>query len=121
MFNILVIISYSLLVFIDATWQQSKVIARDVRISKLKRIKITKQLTLFWRYQEYGEEFLATIEAIYFTLREFMATVSGSYDGEVDDLLFYYIFLYNKIQDKYQKEDIPFHRKQGWKRDREEK
>lgn len=36
-------------VFIDATWQQSKKIARDERLSGLKRVMITKQKTLFWR------------------------------------------------------------------------
>jgi len=89
-------------------------------------VKIDTYKTNFWRYQSVGDECLATIEAIYYFLREF--TVSwclflsilvystarvddeqttqakkneGKYEGEMDDMLYYYTYLYKVIQRAY--------------------
>jgi DTW domain-containing protein YfiP len=43
--------SLKYLVFIDATWNQAKSIAKDERIQSLKKLKITTQTTLFWRLE----------------------------------------------------------------------
>jgi len=73
-------------------------------------VKIDEQKTLFWRYQDVGEECLATIEAIYYFYKEFVTKQSGSYDGECDDLLYYYSFMYNLIQDRYKTQNKKFKR-----------
>ncbi|GET92687.1 hypothetical protein, conserved [Leishmania tarentolae] len=145
---------YKNVVFIDSTWQQSKAIARDERVSKFKHVRIKSQTSLFWRFQNNDPTYLATVEAIYYFLREYITQVntvkaqlehSGSisspspptehqiesndskaspsasneispktidgaassiettafYDGEVDDLLFYYINQYIGVQQRY--------------------
>ena len=109
--------------FVDSTWQQSKAISRDPRLAKAKHIKIKSQISLFWRFQDKDPSYLATIEAIYYFLREFITAqnkrkheaaaaggdgeskkqqlVSPLYRGEVDDLLFYYVNQYITIQSSY--------------------
>jgi hypothetical protein len=57
---------------------------------------------------------LATIEAIYFTLKEYITKVNKVYKNEFDDLLFFYIFNYNLIQDLYLKENKEFKKKDNY-------
>ena len=64
--------NYKNVVFVDATWQQSKGIARDERIKSFKQVRIRAQTSLFWRFQENDPSYLATVEAIYYFLREFI-------------------------------------------------
>ncbi|CAD2216879.1 DTW domain-containing protein [Angomonas deanei] len=111
---------YRHVVFIDSTWQQSKGIARDERVSRFKHVRIKSQTSLFWRFQNNDPSYLATVEAIYYLLREFVVQrnktqsetkdskdekeadeVKRYYHGEVDDLLFYYINQYIEIQERY--------------------
>jgi DTW domain-containing protein YfiP len=108
---------FKYVVFIDSTWQQSKSIFRDARLEKITRAKITAQKTKFWRYQQHGDEFLATIEAIYFFFREYSVelnkiknqTNEEIYNGEYDDLLFFYSFQYDVIQKHYKEHpDLKF-------------
>lgn len=106
--------SIKYLVFIDSTWHQSKSIASDERIKKMKKIKIPNQKTFFWRYQQYGEEYLATIEAIYFTLKEIHQYTKGSYSGEMDDMLYFYVFFYEMIQKEYQSTEKNFSHKENY-------
>ena len=90
-------------------------------------VKIDEQKTLFWRYQDVGEDCLATIEgksqpfflhpanltfslAIYYFYKEYVTKQLGSYDGQVDDLLYYYTFMYNLIQNKYKSQNKKFKR-----------
>ncbi|RNF20203.1 DTW domain-containing protein [Trypanosoma conorhini] len=96
--------------FIDSTWQQSKAIARDERVCRFKHVRIKSQTSLFWRFQNNDPTYLATVEAIYYFLREFIAnkrqrgTADATpplYRGEVDDLLFYYINQYVAVQQRY--------------------
>eukprot|EP01080_Neovahlkampfia_damariscottae_P009446 gene9446-1652_t len=102
------------LVFIDATWNQAKQIARDERIQSLRKLKITSQKTLFWRYQQLGDDHLATIEAIYYTLKEYQIFAKGEYNSEFDDLLFYYVYFYQLIQETYQDESKVYRHKDGY-------
>jgi hypothetical protein len=51
-----------------------------------------------------SENYLATIEAIYYLYREYAEAyeMDGKpYDGRYDNLLFYFKFFYNLIQHKY--------------------
>ena len=56
---------------------------------------IQPRKTLFWRHQKFGDEYLATIEAIYY----FMKDAFGGND--FDNLLYYFSFQYDLIQSKY--------------------
>nr|CCC93214.1 conserved hypothetical protein [Trypanosoma congolense IL3000] len=101
--------SYKTVIFIDGTWQQSKAVARDERFSKMQHVRIKTQVSLFWRFQNNDPTYLATVEAIYYFLREFICHRNmqrgGSqppfYNGEVDDLLFFYINQYIAVQQRY--------------------
>jgi len=92
----------------------------------LKHIKIKTEKTIFWRYQK-GEEdtSLSTIEALYFFFRDYETTLNckGSYDkytqngGMWDNLLYYYAFNFNLIQNCYKEgklKDQPFRRIPGY-------
>ncbi|CAJ1012098.1 putative DTW domain containing protein [Leishmania naiffi] len=67
---------YKNVVFIDSTWQQSKAIARDERVKKFKHVRIKSQTSLFWRFQNNDPTYLATVEAIYYFLREYITHVN---------------------------------------------
>ncbi|KAK2947457.1 putative DTW domain protein [Blattamonas nauphoetae] len=91
-------------VFIDSTWSQAKQICRDARIQSLTKVRIHDQKTLFWRTQTEAPEFLATIEAIYYFFKEyFEASHKQPYNGEFDNLMFFYAFNYEHIQDLFAK------------------
>ena len=94
------------LVFIDSTWQQSKSICRDENVRKIGRpVQLNEYRTLFWRYQNTGDErFLATIEAIYYLLRDLHIARGNKYVGQFDDILYYYVHQYAVIQERYRTE-----------------
>lgn len=70
----------------------------------MQRVTIAPRKTHFWRFQAVDDFHLATIEAIYYLYREYGQTYQAPYDGSYDNLLFYYKFFYNLIQNRYQKE-----------------
>ena len=78
-----------------------------------KHVKIQEHETLFWRYQDGGNDHLATIEAIYWFFRDFHSAYEPSieYDGRYDNLLFYFRHQYELIQNIYRQTGKPFHRK----------
>lgn len=86
-------------VFIDSTWSQTARILKDPRVSKLPRVSIDDRQTTFWRYQTgKPEQCLATIEAIYYFTVDYHTKVLGlPYEGQYDQLLFLYKFMYEKI------------------------
>eukprot|EP00033_Pygsuia_biforma_P004892 GCRY01005364.1.p1 GENE.GCRY01005364.1~~GCRY01005364.1.p1 ORF type:complete len:262 (+),score=23.22 GCRY01005364.1:66-851(+) len=104
---------YKHVVFVDSTWNKTYNILHSPQIERLKRVKIHSYETLFWRYQSYGREYLATIEAIYYFVREWQTRLTDEYNGEYDDLLFFFCYLYRLIQHRYSKQDFP--RIEGWK------
>jgi DTW domain-containing protein YfiP len=86
-------------VVIDCTWTQTFPIRTVPRIMPLTKVKLTNHKSLFWRFKRESCEFLSTIEAIYFFFKEYtMAANGGRYAGEVDNLLWYYVFQYENIQ-----------------------
>ncbi|KAK2960624.1 putative fibroblast growth factor 7 [Blattamonas nauphoetae] len=86
-------------VFIDSTWSQTKQICAHPRVQALTKVRIQNHRTHFWRVQDESPEFLATIEAIYYFYKEFHeATHGGKYDGEFDDLLYFFAYTYEHIQ-----------------------
>ena len=96
---------FTKIVFIDSTWNQCHKICQDERIQSLPQIMINSRQTLFWRYQSgKPKEYLSTIEAIYYLCVDFQRyVVQGPYDGEFDNLLFFFKFMYEKIHQLYSK------------------
>lgn len=79
------------------------------------------------RYQNFGEDYLATIEgifidliiiyfkkAIYYFYREYHLNITNSYEGQYDDLLYYYSFFYKLIQQEYNNSQKIFPRKENY-------
>ncbi|XP_050699840.1 tRNA-uridine aminocarboxypropyltransferase 1-like isoform X2 [Eriocheir sinensis] len=95
---------FSKVVFIDCTWNQTRRIYCDERVRGLRCVELNKHETLFWRYQRgKPKTYLATIEAIYYFLVEvYKATnTDTSYQGQYDNLLFFFKFMYEKIHSQY--------------------
>lgn len=53
------------LVVVDSTWQQTKQMFRDEKLKGLPCVKIRQHKTRFWRYQNKGDDHLATIEGVF--------------------------------------------------------
>lgn len=108
--------SFTRLVVIDGTWKQASKIARlSPQLKNVRKVTIAPRKTLFWRYQSLSDNYLATIEAIYYLYREYSEAfeMNGNpYDGRYDNLLFYFKFFYNMIQNKYRKENKPYTHRQ---------
>lgn len=97
-------------VFIDCAWNQSKTIVHDDRLKDLPRVEMKNYTTQFWRCQEgLPTSCLSTIEAIYYFVREFHEEVLGeTYLNDYDNLLFFFVYFYKKIREKYQgSKDLP--------------
>ncbi|KAG0344251.1 DTW domain-containing protein 1 [Podila minutissima] len=66
--------SFDKLVVIDGTWDQAKKMSKSSTLARMKRVTIAPHETLFWRHQRKASDYLATIEAIYYFLREYHET-----------------------------------------------
>ncbi|KAI0241743.1 DTW domain-containing protein 1 [Lamellibrachia satsuma] len=87
-------------VFIDSTWHQVNKISTDERLKGLQRIELKSRETKFWRHQkDKPRTYLATIEAIYYFICDYHEYVMPTvYQGEYDNLLFLFCFMYQKIR-----------------------
>jgi len=94
---------FSTVVFVDSTWNQCHGICQDPRLSVLPRVELEPRQTMFWRHQKgKPREYLATIEAIYYFMVDYQkATSDEQYNGEYDNLLFFFKFMYEKIHQLY--------------------
>ncbi|XP_013390514.1 DTW domain-containing protein 1-like [Lingula anatina] len=90
-------------VFIDCTWNQTKSIFCDERLKGLRCIELKKHKTKFWRHQRNKPDtYLATVEAIYYFLREYHDLfVDAEYNGQYDNMLFFFAFMYQKIKNLF--------------------
>ncbi|KAM4743867.1 tRNA-uridine aminocarboxypropyltransferase 1 isoform 2-T2 [Anableps anableps] len=86
-------------VFIDSTWNQTNKISTDERLQGLLKVELKTRKTCFWRSQKgKPDTYLATIEAIYYFLKDFHQHCLGQeYSGEYDNLLFFYSYLHSLI------------------------
>jgi hypothetical protein len=69
----------------------------------VKFIKLEEYKTMFWRYQDVGDECLATVEAIYYFYRELMSAFKRE-NKEIDNLLFFYHYNFHLIKCAVEKE-----------------
>ncbi|XP_036951084.1 tRNA-uridine aminocarboxypropyltransferase 1 [Acanthopagrus latus] len=86
-------------VFIDSTWNQTNKISTDERLQDLLRVELNARKTCFWRRQKgKPDTYLATIEAIYYFLKDFHEhCLAEEYNGEYDNLLFFYSYLHSVV------------------------
>lgn len=86
-------------VFIDSTWNQTNRIVTDERLQALLQVELKTRKTCFWRHQKGSPDtYLATIEAIYYFLKDYHEQcLSLEYTGEYDNLLFFYSYLHSLI------------------------
>ncbi|XP_051896612.1 tRNA-uridine aminocarboxypropyltransferase 1 isoform X2 [Pristis pectinata] len=86
-------------IFIDSTWNQTNKIITDERLQELLHVELRTQKTHFWRNQKgKPDTYLATIEAIYYFLVDYhRLLLKEKYNGEYDNLLFFYSFMYRLI------------------------
>ncbi|XP_041361255.1 tRNA-uridine aminocarboxypropyltransferase 1-like [Gigantopelta aegis] len=92
--------TFSKVVFIDSTWKQSKTIFQDERLTDLRRVELKRHKTNFWRSQDSRPDtYLSTIEAVYYFLCDYHRLfVEEEYDGQYDNLLFFFTYMCNKIK-----------------------
>ena len=69
-------------------------------LTELQRIELTSHETKFWRHQvDKPATYLSTIEAIYYCAREYHElSAAGRYNQQYDNLLFFFVYFYHKIQ-----------------------
>ncbi|CAG8443527.1 4118_t:CDS:2 [Diversispora eburnea] len=142
--------SFDKLLIVDGTWRQASSMAKiNPELKNVRRVIIKSQKTLFWRYQNRDENHLATIEALYYFLKEYYETYEITpeiksntnninnnidnnannnvnnnsnnnannnannteeikedyfYDGRYDNLLWYFKYFYEFIQETYRKQ-----------------
>lgn len=93
-------IPFDTLIVLEGTWRQAKAMNQSLVLGSLPRVKLSDGIeTHFWRYQRLGSHCLSTIEAIHAFLGEY-ASITCS-DKVYDNLLYFYSYLYHKIQDSY--------------------
>ncbi|XP_012865512.1 PREDICTED: DTW domain-containing protein 1 isoform X1 [Dipodomys ordii] len=88
------------IIFIDSTWNQTNKIFTDERLQGLLQVELKTRKTCFWRHQKgKPDTFLSTIEAIYYFLVGYHTDVlKEKYEGQYDNLLFFYSFMYQLIK-----------------------
>ncbi|KAI9224944.1 DTW domain-containing protein [Blastocladiella britannica] len=98
--------SFSHVIVIDGTWYQAHQMVRDAPFLKDPAVRhvtfASPPKTKFWRFQQKSEHHLATIEAMWWLVREYMAAHRPNDDQHTfDDLLWYYTFQYQRILGTY--------------------
>ncbi|KAJ7409465.1 hypothetical protein WISP_114824 [Willisornis vidua] len=88
------------ILFIDSTWNQTKKIITDERLQGLLQIELKTRKTCFWRHQKgKPDTYLSTIEAIYYFLVDYHQEIlKENYQGQYDNLLFFFSFMYTLIK-----------------------
>ncbi|KAM4677287.1 tRNA-uridine aminocarboxypropyltransferase 1 isoform 1-T2 [Discoglossus pictus] len=86
-------------VFIDSTWNQTNKIVLDERLQGLVQVELTERKTCFWRHQKGSPDtYLSTIEAIYYFMVDYHTLIlKRDYNGDYDNLLFFYSFMHRLI------------------------
>lgn len=90
-------------IFIDSTWNQTNRIYKDERLKGIRCVELKTRTTKFWRHQhDKPETYLSTIEAIYYFLIDYHELfLCDDYNGQYDNLLFFFCFMYHKIRGLY--------------------
>ncbi|CAD6190129.1 unnamed protein product [Caenorhabditis auriculariae] len=90
------------IIVLDCTWFQVGVMQRTPEIQGLQHVMLREYRTAFWRPQHNVQDtHLATIEAIYYALREYQELgLLRKYEGDFDDLLYWFFHTKRCVDDK---------------------
>ncbi|KAI8429982.1 hypothetical protein MSG28_000437 [Choristoneura fumiferana] len=118
---------------IDSTWNQSRGIYADERLQRIPKIVVQNRASQFWRHQRGSPRwYLSTIEALHQVLLELHVCAWGCsphykcslsidfpkhstvddhkqckpYEGEYDNLLYFFKYMYEKLHTLYKHEDL---------------
>ncbi|XP_030027106.2 tRNA-uridine aminocarboxypropyltransferase 1 [Manduca sexta] len=121
------------IVLIDSTWNQSRGIYADERLQKIPKIVLQNRASQFWRHQKGSPRwYLSTVEALHQLLLELHLCAWGRsehyqaplatnypihteqncnsscepYEGQYDNLLYFFKFMYEKLHLLYKHEDL---------------
>lgn len=120
------------LILIDSTWNQSRGIFADERLHKIPKIVLQNRISQFWRYQKGSPRwYLSTVEALHQLLLELHICAWGRskhyeneltkhypihkeenhtfckpYDGQYDNLLYFFKYMYEKLHTLYKHDDL---------------
>ncbi|CAG9575915.1 unnamed protein product [Danaus chrysippus] len=120
------------LILIDSTWNQSRGIFSDERLQKLPKVVLQNRISQFWRHQKGSPRwYLSTVEALHQMLLELHVGAWGCcedynsilttnfpkhsseicdfckpYNGQYDDLLFFFKYMYEKLHTLYKHDDL---------------
>ncbi|XP_043204855.1 tRNA-uridine aminocarboxypropyltransferase 1-like isoform X2 [Amphibalanus amphitrite] len=84
--------------FLDCTWNQCRRLLDSDQLRGLRCVQLREHETRFWRYQRgKPRTHLATIEAVYYFVRELQESRHDTYGGEFDDLLFFFDHFYRTV------------------------
>lgn len=112
---------------VESTWDKGPVVARHPSLSKLRKVKMKSRKTTYWRKQDHGNEFLATVEAIYHFCDQFQqaklaaaSTASASSHSsemekplQFDDMLLIYASMHARISRASDREPTIWHPSKG--------
>ena len=87
------------MIIIDCTWNQTKKILKHPALKNLPNVIIDAKETTFWRFQEIDKFNLATIEALYYFVKDYTNCIKGEYNGEYDNILYFYAYKYKKLHE----------------------
>ncbi|KJH48987.1 DTW domain protein [Dictyocaulus viviparus] len=89
-------------IILDCTWFQVNTMLKIPQIQGIPCVSLTKYHTAFWRPQHNVDKCsLATIEAIYYALKEYQEYgLKLPYKGEFDDLLYWFFHTQHHIEKK---------------------
>ncbi|KAG2203790.1 hypothetical protein INT47_012723 [Mucor saturninus] len=77
--------SFDHMIVIDGTWKQANKIVRNTPLlQRVQKVSIEPRKTNFWRHQQISENYLSTIEAVYYLYMEY-AQAYDLKEGEVYD------------------------------------
>ncbi|KAL7292951.1 hypothetical protein TKK_0013403 [Trichogramma kaykai] len=121
-------------IFIDSTWHQTKSIYKDQRLRDLPCVVLKSRISQFWRHQKNSPRwYLATVEALHQFLLELHTNafgiienyvktetdvsktsktvttesdLCGPYNGQYDNLLYFFKFMYETIHRYYDHEKL---------------
>ena len=106
---------YKRVVCVESVWSKANGVAAHPHLRDLPKAVISCEETLFWRYQNISDTNLSTIEAIFYFYRDYITCTRGEYRHEVDDLLWFFSHIYNKVQRFYiEHPDKQFTHKEGY-------
>uniref|UniRef100_A0A673ZWR4 tRNA-uridine aminocarboxypropyltransferase 1 n=1 Tax=Salmo trutta TaxID=8032 RepID=A0A673ZWR4_SALTR len=89
----------SRVVFIDSTWNQTTRIITDETTGLQLEPRLKTRKTCFWRHQKGSPDtYLATIEAVYYFLKDYQELcLRQEYTRQYDNLMYFYCYLHTLI------------------------